>query len=577
MSKKNLINSASTAVEESLIGLSVTFPCLDFHFDKRVVLAPGWNEFSDKVTIICGGGSGHEPFATGFVGSGMLNAAVAGLIFASPPPIHILHALKCVSINNNAGTLVIIPNYTGDCLNFAIAIEKAKVDGIKVNDIIVADDCSIPENESGRAGKRGLCGIIFIMKIAGAIAQRGHNLEEVTKLTKLVSQNIATYGVGLAACTLPGKGLMFEIPDDEIEFGLGVHGEAGYERRKLETANKIVSQIFQKLVQTLSLQSNDSVAIIVNNFGGLSQLETGIVVKEIVTQCQFLGVKLLRIYSGILMSSLDGAGVHVSILKLPEEEKHLILNCLDDPTEAPQWPGKSYTLPSQRTKFSMKEETIKIPKLGKKFTENEERLFKKCLLKASQEIIEKENYINDLDRGCGDGDCGSTLKQLAEAIVTSVENFNLSYAASVFMELSYIAEEKMGGTSGALYSLMFTLAGKELANSHENWPQLWHKAWRTAINGIMKHSKARIGDKTMLDAMEPGCLELEKNLSLPVIDFIKKVEKAVKNGCEATKKMTPKAGRASYVKQAEFLTEVDAGAFGVTIWINAIVDTILNV
>lgn len=135
------------------------------------------------------------------------------------------------------------------------------------------------------------------------------------------------------------------------------------------------------------------------------------------------------------MSSLDGAGVHVSILKLPEEEKHLILNCLDDPTEAPQWPGKSYTLPSQRTKFSMKEETIKIPKLGKKFTENEERLFKKCLLKASQEIIEKENYINDLDRGCGDGDCGSTLKQLAEGEDHKIKTIFTNYFLFNFLKI----------------------------------------------------------------------------------------------------------------------------------------------
>ncbi|XP_043479204.1 triokinase/FMN cyclase-like isoform X2 [Leptopilina heterotoma] len=508
----------------------------------------------------------------------MLNAAIAGSIFASPPPSHILHALKCVSINNNAGTLVIIPNYTGDCLNFGIAIEKAKVLGIKVNEIIVEDDCSIPENELGRAGRRAVCGILFIMKIAGALAQRGHNLEEVTKFAKLVLKNIATYGVGLTACSLPGKGLMFEIPEDEIEYGLGVHGEAGYERKKLQTTNVIVSQILKKLIETLSLQYNDSIAIIVNNFGGLNQLETGIVVKEVVTQCQLLGIKPVRIYSGILMSSLNSSGVHVSILKLPANEEKEIINYLDDPTEAPQWPGKSYTIPSsKREKFSVEEERVTFNKLGKKFNKHEERLFKECLLNASKAIIDKENYINNLDSGCGDGDCGSTLKLLADAIVMSIEEFSLSHPASVFMKLSYIAEEKVGGTSGALYSLMFTLSAKEIANSdNENWPQLWHKAWRMAINGIMKHSKARMGDKTMLDAMIAGCSELEANLSLPVIETAKIVEKAVKDGCEATKNMTPKAGRASYVKQAEFLTQVDAGAYAITTWITAIVNTILN-
>ncbi|XP_033214433.1 triokinase/FMN cyclase-like isoform X2 [Belonocnema kinseyi] len=580
MARKNLVNSVFTAVEESLTGWSMAFPHLEFHSTKRVVLAPLWREPSEKVTVICGGGSGHEPFAAGFVGSGMLNAAIAGSIFASPPSSNILYALKCVSMNNKAGTVVIIPNYTGDCLNFGLAIEKAKLLGLKVNDVIVAEDCSIPESEQGRAGRRGLCGILFVMKTAGALAKRGHNLEDVTKYAKIVAQNMATYGAALTACTLPGQGLMFEIPADEIEFGLGIHGEAGLERKKLERASKVVAEILKKLTEALSLVRDDSVAVIVNNFGGLSQLENGIIINEVVRQLQSIGIQPLRVYGGILMSSLDSVGVHISILKLPENEKSIIISCLDDPTDAPQWPGNVYSPPPQFPRLPFEEAgKTEFSEIGKQFSKSQEHLFKECLRRASLSIITEENFINDLDRGCGDGDCGSTLKQLADSILSSLDIFKTSHPSSVFTELSYIAEEKMGGTSGALYGLMFTLAAKEFANGKDSeWRSLWHSAWRTAIDGVMRHSKAQLGDKTMLDAMDPGCKELENNLSqsLPYTEVVKKIVKAVQEGCEATKNLVPKAGRASYVKQAEFLKQADAGAYAVSIWIQAVATTLNN-
>ncbi|KAH0546262.1 hypothetical protein KQX54_007615 [Cotesia glomerata] len=422
MASKQLINSVDTTVEETLAGLCCAYPQLEYHPSKRVVLAANYKNRKNKVSIICGGGSGHEPFAAGFVGAGMLTASIAGSVFAAPPPNNILHALNCVS--NDAGTLVVIPNYTGDCLNFGITIEKARQKNLKIAEIIVGDDCSIPASDQGRAGKRGLVGLLFVIKITGAMAERGNSIDEILYHAKVVADCIATYGVGLRSCSLPGQGLMMEMPADEIEIGLGIHGEAGYHRIKIKSASEVITILLETISETLSLNTGDSVAVLVNNFGGTSQLEQGIVINEIVTQLRNKNINVCRVYSGVLMTSLDSAGVHVSVLKLPEEFKKIYLDCLDDKTDAPCWPGCAYTLPTLDcnnkfvdNKVPGVERTTSLPKnlIGPKISDRNANILKECLLNACKAIINNEETLNTLDRGCGDGDCGSTHKKLADS------------------------------------------------------------------------------------------------------------------------------------------------------------------
>ncbi|XP_043280408.1 triokinase/FMN cyclase-like isoform X2 [Venturia canescens] len=581
MATKKFMNDVNDAVSESLSGLCCAYPHLDYHASKRVVLKSDWHNGSDKVAIICGGGSGHEPFASGFVGAGMLTAAVAGSVFAAPPPNNILHALRCASHNNNAGVLVIIPNYTGDCLNFGIAIEEARQDGLTIADIIVGDDCSIPIEEQGRAGKRGLVGLLFVIKIAGSLAFRGKSLEDITRTAETVSQNIATYGVGLCPCSMPGQGPMFEMPRNQIEIGLGVHGEAGYKRIEWREASKIVEILLDRIIEELKLIKGTAVAVIINNFGGSSQLEQGIVVHEVVKQLKNLGISPLRVYSGSLMTSLDSAGMHISVLHLMDEKSSLFLDCLDDQTEAPCWPGRTYSLPlTERPQIQIDEKSGKrsAPKVGRKFDDDRlANLMRDCLKNACDAIIANEEKINDLDRGCGDGDCGSTHKNLAEGILSALDGLQFRYPASLLLELSWIAEDRMGGTSGAIYSLMFKAAVSEFVdctNDEKCWNRTWLRVWKRALAGITKYSKATPGDRTMLDTLTPACEALEKNLSNPLNEIVNQIAKSAWSGCEATKSMTPMTGRASYVKQAEFLNNVDAGSFAVAICINAITETI---
>ncbi|XP_044590099.1 triokinase/FMN cyclase-like [Cotesia glomerata] len=583
MASKQLINSVDTTVEETLAGLCCAYPQLEYHPSKRVVLAANYKNRKNKVSIICGGGSGHEPFAAGFVGAGMLTASIAGSVFAAPPPNNILHALNCVS--NDAGTLVVIPNYTGDCLNFGITIEKARQKNLKIAEIIVGDDCSIPASDQGRAGKRGLVGLLFVIKITGAMAERGNSIDEILYHAKVVADCIATYGVGLRSCSLPGQGLMMEMPADEIEIGLGIHGEAGYHRIKIKSASEVITILLETISETLSLNTGDSVAVLVNNFGGTSQLEQGIVINEIVTQLRNKNINVCRVYSGVLMTSLDSAGVHVSVLKLPEEFKKIYLDCLDDKTDAPCWPGCAYTLPTLDcnnkfvdNKVPGVERTTSLPKnlIGPKISDRNANILKECLLNACKAIINNEETLNTLDRGCGDGDCGSTHKKLADSIVKSLDTLSTTHPVSLLTELSEIAEDCMGGTSGAVYSLIFTTAASALPNTEIKAVD-WGRAWKSAINGVTKYSKAQPGDRTMLDALDPACMAFNEQLNHAEFNFvIKKTVDAAKLGCNLTKQMIPKAGRAAYVKQSKFLNDVDAGAFGVVIWISAIAEILMK-
>lgn len=578
---KSLINSPDNAVSETLSGLCYMYPQLEHWASHRIILSPDYRNRKNKVALICGGGSGHEPFAAGFVGCGMLTASIAGSIFAAPPSVHITRALQCIAQYNKAGILVVISNYTGDCLNFGIAIEKAQQADIKVEEIIVGDDCSIPENEESVAGKRGLVGMLFVIKIAGAFAENGFPLDKVKEIAQRVSQNTATYGIGLSACAIPGQGLMFELAHDEIECGMGVHGEAGYEQIKLKTASELIALMLKRICEVLYLSPNDTVAVIVNNFGALSQLEQGIVVYEVVNQLRKINIEPIRIYSGSLMTSLNSAGIHVSLLKLTESHRDIFLKCLDDETMAPCWPGSHYSIPSSVTHRDNQDDDNKkekVKKMGILLNVQERHMMKQCLKNACTAIIEKEGYLNELDRGCGDGDCGLTLKRLADGILNDLDNLSLSHPVALLSEIGSIAEEHMGGTSGALYCLFFTTAAKELAlfGQKENFRYVWYCVFLSGLNCLEKYGKAKVGDRTMIDTMYAVCTMYEKLLNEDWNKFYDRIIAAAWEGCNSTRNMKPRAGRASYIKQTQYLTEVDAGAYAAATWIAAIAQTIMH-
>ncbi|XP_046832755.1 triokinase/FMN cyclase-like isoform X1 [Vespa crabro] len=576
---KHLVNKIDDTVAESLSGLCYTYPQLELILAHKVVLSPDIRDQKNKVAIICGGGSGHEPFVAGFVGTGMLTAAIAGSIFASPPSKHITHAINCVAQDNTAGILVIVPNYTGDRLNFGIALEKAKQAGINIAEIIVGEDCSIPEKERSSIGKRGLTGMLLVIKIAGALAEKGKALSEVLKYAEYTVENMATYAVGLSACSIPGQGYMFELAPDEIEAGMGIHGEAGYERMKIKNASEIVSLMLQRICEELKLISGDNVAVVVNNFGALSQLEQGIVTHEIIKQLNNKSIQPLRVYSGILVTSLNSVGIHITLLKIPKCHKNVFLSCLDDATNAPGWPGCFYSIPLTITQTPFNEvEKKKLDKIGIQVDNQYGHLIKLCLQNACKSIIEKEIYLNELDSCCGDGDCGTTLKRFTMSIQKHLNKLSFTYPSLLLAQIADIAEESMGGSSGALYCLFFTTGAKELLSLKENEDitSAWSRTFCSALDSIIKYGKAKPGDRTMLDALDPACRTFKQLVTASLTDIIQNITIATWQGCEATKGIKARAGRASYVKQEHYMQQIDAGAYAAATWITAVAETIKN-
>ncbi|CDO98641.1 unnamed protein product [Coffea canephora] len=327
-------------VTEFIEGLVETYPGLQyldgFPEVKVVLRADISGSTHDKVAVISGGGSGHEPAQAGFVGEGMLTAAICGDVFASPPADSILAGIRAVT--GPMGCLLIVTNYTGDRLNFGLAAEQAKSEGYKVEMVIVGDDCALPPPR-GIAGRRGLAGTVLVHKVAGAAAASGLSLSAVAAEAKRASEFIGTMGVALSVCTLPGQVTSDRLGPGKMELGLGVHGEPGAAVADLQPVDVIVSHV---LKQILSLETNyvpitrgSRVVLLINGLGGTPVMELMIAAGKVVPMLQLEhGLAVERVYTGSFMTSLDMAGFSITVMKANEE----ILNRLDAPTRAPCWP-----------------------------------------------------------------------------------------------------------------------------------------------------------------------------------------------------------------------------------------------
>jgi phosphoenolpyruvate---glycerone phosphotransferase subunit DhaK len=326
---KKLINNVENVLDDMLAGIVAAHPEYVKKLENANVLVRADGPIKGKVALVSGGGSGHEPLDGGYVGKGMLDAAVAGEVFTSPTPDQIYEAIKAV--DGGAGVLLIILNYTGDIMNFEMAKEMAEMDDIKVDTVVVNDDVAV-ENSTYTAGRRGIAGTVFVNKIAGAKAEAGGSLEEVKAATQKAIDNVRSMGMALSSCIVPSAGKAnFSVGENEVEIGMGVHGEPGTHREELKTAAEIVDQLFVKILDDMKLESGDEVAVLVNGLAATPLMELYIVnkrVNEILTEMR---VKIHKTFVGEYMTSLEMAGFSVSILKLNTELKELF----DSPADSP--------------------------------------------------------------------------------------------------------------------------------------------------------------------------------------------------------------------------------------------------
>lgn len=328
---KKVINRTDQVVEDMLAGIVAAYPETLRKLDGFRVLIRKEAPVPNKVALISGGGSGHEPSHGGFVGPGMLDAAVAGEVFTSPTPDHILAGIQAVS--SEQGVLMIVKNYSGDVMNFDMAGELAELAGLKVARVTVNDDVAV-ENSTYTTGRRGIAGTVFVHKIAGALAERGGTLDEVQRVAQKTIDNLRSKGMALSPCVVPAVGKpTFTLAEDEMEIGLGIHGEPGVRRAKIMPADEIVDDLMGSILKDLPFAAGDEVAVLVNGLGATPLMELFIMNKRVAEVCRERGLRVHRTYVREFMTALEMAGASVSLLRLDDELRAL----LDEPAHTPAW------------------------------------------------------------------------------------------------------------------------------------------------------------------------------------------------------------------------------------------------
>lgn len=325
---KKIINNPNDVVKEALEGMQMAYK-------DKLEYVPGFElivrkNLKNKVGIISGGGSGHEPLHAGYVGEGMLDAAVAGNIFSSPSPDRISEAIE--RVDKGEGVLLVIKNYSGDIMNFGLSKDMAEADDKKVATVIVKDDVAV-EDSTYSTGRRGIAGTVFVHKIAGAMAEKGATLEEVERAANKAIANIRSMGMAMSACTLPAVGKPgFVLADDEMEVGMGIHGEPGIERTSIKTAKETAEILLEKILKDYDY-SNSEVALLVNGLGATPLMELYILNREV---CNLLEEKNIKVYKNMVgnyTTALDMSGCSLTLMKLDSELKEL----LDAPCDTPAW------------------------------------------------------------------------------------------------------------------------------------------------------------------------------------------------------------------------------------------------
>lgn len=541
------------------------------------------NTLNVNTAILAGAGSGHEPSFHGYVGQGGITASVAGQVFASPSTGQVLATLKLLS-KSYKEILIVVNNYTGDRINFGLAVEQAKVQGIKSKLFCFGDDVAFQNN--AKTGKRGLAGGAFLVKCLGSLAERGYSLEQLYQSANDLAKKIATMSVSLSSCDVPGSGTSFVLGPQELELGLGIHGEAGISRtNKLLSSKETVKLMVDSLLDTnkspIDCNCKD-VALLINNTGGLSNFELNVVVKDTIDELTTRGFKVKRLHVGTLCSSFSMIGVSISLMNVDDE----ILKLLDSPCDTPMLNKcQSFKQVNFDLINSFENEVssaIKITSSYLKMPGVTPDNWTKMLNAAANSIIQVEELLNQLDKVGGDGDCGLTCKKGAKSILDTLK----SNPTPSLLTLNTISNA-MGGTSGAIYSLLFTSLHSSLlklnqvnANDIDNMKpsevaSFWSSSLADAIDVVTKYSWAVPGDRTMLDTLYSIREALSKvNSNHTTKEIVSTVVKAAVDGSEATSKLPCRAGRASYVNCGSVVNSPDPGAVSVAIWVKAMASSL---
>ncbi|KAF2451816.1 dihydroxyacetone kinase [Karstenula rhodostoma CBS 690.94] len=572
MSARHFINDPTHLVNTALLALSHTNPSVTVDLANKIAYhAPS----TPQVSIVSGGGSGHEPSFSSFVGAGLLSGAVAGTIFASPSAEQVR---RCIlhRVDKRKGVLVVVMNYTGDVLNFGMAVEKARSRGVEVDMVVVGDDVGVGRKRGGKVGRRGIAGTCLVQKIAGALAAKGASLKDVSRIAQLTADNIVSIGSSLSHVHVPGRktdGGEDELKESETEIGMGIHNEPGSERRTTDLPELVKTMLSYCLDKSdkdrnfLDITEKDEVVLLVNNLGGVSVLELGGITNEVVEQLAGVWrIKPVRILSGTYMTSLNGLGFSISLLKVTDiglGGETSMVKLLDAPAEATGWAaavtGDAWAKGADLAKARRGSDEEKVEPSNLRLDDS---FAKSALTTALQRLIAAEPDVTNYDTIVGDGDCGIGLKRGAEAILQMLEQAKQTEDPLIFLQnVIQVVELAMDGTSGAIYAIFLNALAHGLRQNSPSspapiTPQIWAKALEYSLQALGKYTPAKPGDRTLIDALYPFVDILSKTGN------VDSAAKAAAQGAQGTKGMKASLGRTVYVGGEGWENVPDPGAHG---------------
>lgn len=559
---KKLINDPANAVTEMLEGFVAATPGTALLAGETVVVRTDLPEKPARnVAVISGGGSGHEPAHAGYVGQGMLTAAVAGDVFTSPSTDAVLAAIRHVA--GPAGALLIVKNYTGDRLNFGLAAELARGEGIPVEVAIVADDVALRDTVPADR-RRGIAGTVLVHKIAGAAAQDGRPLAEVAELARQAADAVGSMGIALGSCTLPAVGRPgFELGAEEIEVGLGIHGEPGVRREAISGMDDLARQVLDVIVADRGLDGAQPVALLVNGLGATPPMELAIAQRAALNDLRGRGLTVARVWSGTLLSALDMPGFSYSVMPVSDA----VLSLLDAPCDAPAWPGAG--VPNDGPVI-LPDETPTEAATPDAAPDASGMQVRAAVLRAAEALIAAEPELTRLDSLAGDGDLGQSMLRGAEA-VKALPPGAFANAEAGLAAVAGAMRKAIGGSSGPFYATALLRAARQLSGKAQPNANDWAEAFDAATQAISDLGGAKPGDRTMIDALRPAADAFTAQLGAgaSLRDAWQSAVAAANQGLEATASMRAGAGRASYLGDRSKGIP-DGGAAAVTIWMAAI-------
>ena len=595
------MNTPETFVYEMCHGLAAAHPELEFVEKYKVVKKKDIND--NKVSLISGGGSGHEPAHAGFVGKGMLDAAVCGDVFASPSQVQVYNAIKACATDK--GVLLIVKNYSGDCMNFNNAMSDAQDDGIKVDAVYVNDDIAVKDSLY-TVGRRGVAGTVLVHKCAGAAAEQGKSLEEVKAVANKVIDNVRSFGFAFTSCTVPAAGHpTFDIGDDEMEFGVGIHGEPGRFREKIDYStgtfcDDLSRRIVTDLEEDLALKSGEEVVLLINGFGGTPLQELYILNNSVTKALAKDGVKIHKTIVGNFMTSIDMAGASISVLRVDSELKALVDYPVNTPAltwgaamseqaqaalEAVQAIGRALGYApvaeehhAAKKKAAAKEtEEVAVYEVEGKPEVTETintAAFVQIVDKMADVIIANEVPFCEADK-MGDGDFGMSIAKGFKQLKADWATRKKGDIGQFLVSCSEIIKEYCGGASGPIWGSAFKYAGKSMLGKKEVSLADVALLFTEANRGVYETGKksfgkgAEIGDKTLVDALKPCAMALTKAAEegKSLREGLALGAKAAHEGAEATKTHVATLGRAGTVGERS-IGYPDAGAHGLDVIFN---------